>query len=69
MMVGMRPKRAFGPKGVSLALALALLLFTPLLGGSWWWPHLVVGVTLALALVPVRGRARRRIERCAGDPR
>jgi hypothetical protein len=62
-------KRTNGPEGASLAIAIGLLLFTPMLGGHGWWPLLVAGVTVVLTLAPVRRRTRRRIERCAADPR
>ena len=59
----MKPRRAFGPEDLVLAIAIVLLLFTPLIGGYWWWPLVVVAVIIALALVHVLKRTSPWIDR------
>ena len=62
-MTWMKLKRAFGREDLFLAIAIMLLLFTPLVGGYWWWPLIVVAVITILALLRVLRRTPQWIDR------
>jgi hypothetical protein len=55
-------KRAFGLKDLSLAIAIVLLLFTPLIGGHWGWSLIVIGVIIMLVIGHVVRRTPRWID-------
>lgn len=55
----MQMKRVFGRKDLFQAIAIVMLVFTPLIGGYWWWPIIVGVVFIMLALVHVLRRTPR----------
>ena len=54
-----KQQRAFGLEDWLVAIAIMVLIFTPLVGGYWWWPLIVLAVIIMLALVHVLRRTPR----------